>query len=55
MIEDIISFKHGDKWCDKCKYKTKQERYTRINQYGLISMIYRCTECNKLTTKYKKE
>lgn len=52
--ESTTSMKHGNKWCSRCRFKTKQERYERINKHGVISRIYRCTECNKLMTEYKK-
>ena len=50
-----ISFKRGETYCEKCRCITTQERYRRTNQHGIISSIYRCEDCNKLTTKYKKE
>ena len=53
--ESITSFKRGERYCDKCKVKTTQERYRRVSPHGIITSIYRCEDCDKLTIKYKKE
>ena len=48
-----ISFKRGKKFCNRCNYKTYHERYHRVNPFGIITQIYRCEECDKLTTIFK--